>query len=117
MIDELCATPTKSIVMCRAQAWLIAAERRGIDITKDPDGYLAVIAGLIAEVARQDERIAYLEPIYKAAKELTDNAEEWECEGLGMWAQHGWWEQLHDALDPDGSEAADDIRKCVTDTK
>lgn len=105
MSDELCATPTKSIVMCRAQAWLIAAERRGIDITKDPDGYLAVIAGLIAEVARQDGRIAYLERIYKAAKELTDNAEEWDCDGLGLFAQHGWWEPLHEALEAlnDGS--------------
>lgn len=101
MIDELCATPTKSIVMCRAQAWLIAAERRGIDITKDPDGYLAVIAGLIAEVARQDERIAYLEPIFVAARDLVDNAEEWECNGLGLFAPHGWWEPLNDALDLD----------------
>lgn len=45
------------------------------------------------------ERIATLEAVEKAARELRDNAEEYDCEGLGLFAQHGWWEPLHDALD------------------
>lgn len=64
-----------------------------------------------------NERIAYLEPIVIAARNLVDNADEYECDGLGLWAQHGWWEPLHDALDPDGSEAADDIRQPVAPAK
>ena len=62
------------------------------------------------QIQTLNERIAYLEPIFIAARNLVDNAEEYECDGLGLWAQHGWWEPLHDALDPDGSAAADDIR-------
>ncbi len=69
------------------------------------------------EVQRLNERLAYLEPIFIAARDLVDNAEEYECDGLGLFAQHGWWEPLHDALDPDGSEAADDIRKSVAPAK
>ncbi len=69
------------------------------------------------QIQTLNERIAYLEPIRIAAQELVDNAEEYECDGLGLWAQHGWWEPLHDALDPDGSEAADDIRKSVAPAK
>ena len=53
------------------------------------------------QIQTLNERIAYLEPIRIAAQELVDNAEEYECDGLGLWAQHGWWEPLHDALDPD----------------
>ena len=62
------------------------------------------------QIQTLNERIAYLEPIFIAARNLVDNAEEYECDGLGLWAQHGWWEPLHGALDPDGSAAADDIR-------
>ena len=69
------------------------------------------------DLAAARSRISYLEPIFIAARELVDNAEEYECEGLGLWAQHGWWEPLHDALDPDGSAAADDMRQPVTPAK
>ncbi len=69
------------------------------------------------EVQRLNERLAYLEPIFIAARDLVDNAEEYECDGLGLFAQHGWWEPLHDALDPDGSAAADDIRQPVAPAK
>ena len=69
------------------------------------------------QIQTLNERIAYLEPIFIAARNLVDNAEEYECDGLGLWAQHGWWEPLHDALDPDGSEAADDIRQPVAPAK
>ena len=69
------------------------------------------------QIQTLNERIAYLEPIFIAARNLVDNAEEWECDGLGLFAQHGWWEPLHDALDPDGSAAADDIRQPVTSAK
>ena len=92
-------------VMDRAQSWLNAADERGINVT-DENGYLAVIRDMMLEVVRLNERIAYLEPIFIAARNLTDNAEEWECDGLGLWAQHGWWEPLHDALDPDSENAA-----------
>lgn len=92
-------------VMDRAQSWLNDADERGINIT-DENGYLAVIRDMMLEVVRLNERIAYLEPIFIAARNLTDNAEEWECDGLGLWAQHGWWEPLHDALDTDSENAA-----------
>lgn len=69
------------------------------------------------QIQTLNERIAYLEPIFIAARNLVDNAEEWECDGLGLFAQHGWWEPLHDALDPDGSAAADDIRQPVAPAK
>ena len=69
------------------------------------------------EIQRLNERLAYLEPIFIAARDLVDNAEEYECDGLGLFAQHGWWEPLHDALDPDGSAAADDIRQPVAPAK
>ena len=39
-------------VITRAHAWLDAANERGINIT-DKDGYLAVIADLVAEVESQ----------------------------------------------------------------
>lgn len=96
--------------MNRAQAWLNAADERGINVT-DENGYLSVIRDLMLEVSRLNERLAYLEPIFVAARELVDNAEEWECDGLGLFAQHGWWEPLSDALDPDGSEADDKGQK------
>ena len=69
------------------------------------------------EIQRLNERLAYLEPIFIAARDLVDNAEEYECDGLGLFAQHGWWEPLHDALDLDGSAAADDIRQPVAPAK
>ena len=69
------------------------------------------------QIQTLNERLAYVEPIVTAARNLVDNAEEWECDGLGLFAQHGWWEPLHDALDPDGSAAADDIRQPVTSAK
>lgn len=115
--DDLCARYTKARIIDCAHAWLTSACARGINIHADPDGYLAVIHGLLMEIERQDRRLAYVEPIYRAARELVDNAEEYECEGLGLWAQHGWWEPLHDALDPDGPEADDDIRQPVSPAK
>ena len=72
---------------------------------------------LYQQIKTLNERIAYLEPIRIAARNLVDNAEEYECDGLGLWAQHGWWEPLHDALDPDGSATADDIRQPVAPAK
>lgn len=69
------------------------------------------------QIQTLNERLAYVEPIVTAARNLVDNAEEWECDGLGLFAQHGWWEPLHDALDPDGSAAADDIRQPVAPAK
>jgi len=95
--------------MDRAQSWLNAADERGINMT-DENGYLAVIRDMMLEVVRLNERIAYLEPIFIAARNLTNNVEEWECDGLGLWAQHGWWEPLHDALDLDS-----DIRTMLQD--
>ena len=69
------------------------------------------------QIQTLNERIAYLDPILIAARNLVDNAEEYECDGLGLFAQHGWWEPLHDALDPDGSAAADDIRQPIATAK
>ncbi len=69
------------------------------------------------QIQTLNERLAYVEPIVTAARNLVDNAEEYECDGLGLFAQHGWWEPLHDALDPDGSAATDDIRQPVAPAK
>jgi hypothetical protein len=40
-----------------------------------------------------------LDAVRRAAKSLCDDAEEYECDGLGLFAQHGAWEPLHDALE------------------
>lgn len=71
----------------------------------------------VLELEERDAEIARLRKIESAARTLVDNAEEYECDGLGLWAQHGWWEPLHDALDHNGSAAADDIRQSVAPAK
>lgn len=78
-------------VMERAESWIKAANAAGILFT-DKDGYLTVILDLIYEVQA-------LRKVVTAVKALHDNAEEWECDGLGLWAQHGFWEDVFDALE------------------
>ena len=51
-----------------------------------------------ARLASAQETIRRMQAVVDAAKLLTDNAEEYDCDGLGLFAQHGWWEPLHDAL-------------------
>jgi hypothetical protein len=43
--------------------------------------------------------MAKLQAVAKAASQLCDDAEEYECDGLGLFAQHGAWEPLHEALE------------------
>jgi hypothetical protein len=40
-----------------------------------------------------------LDAVRRAAQSLCDDAEEYDCDGLGLFAQHGAWEPLHDALE------------------
>ena len=69
------------------------------------------------------QRIDRLEAIRTAASELICEAEEWECDGLGLFAQHGYWDALHEAMeradeaDAMGKEPIDDVRERVTDPK
>ena len=106
--DELCAKPTKAQTIKRAHAWLEAARARKINIDDDPDGYLAVIRGLMMEIERQDERLAYLEPIYTAAQALADEGREYDFAdiGLGRGAPNSYWEDLDEALDPEPNDDA-----------
>jgi len=39
-----------------------------------------------------------LRKVAVAFKILRDNAEEKECDGRGLWAQHGWWEAVDEAI-------------------
>jgi hypothetical protein len=53
-----------------------------------------------AALAQPAVDLRLLQNIAKAASALCDEAEEVECEnGLGLWAQHGQWEPLHEALE------------------
>ena len=69
------------------------------------------------------QRIDRLEAIRTAASVLICEAEEWECDGLGLFAQHGYWDALHEAMeradeaDAMGKEPVDDVRERVADTK
>ena len=105
-------TPERLAQLLKAEADLAAALQPPRPIIMPAQDW-----ELNQEVQRLNERLAYLEPIFIAARDLVDNAEEYECDGLGLFAQHGWWEPLHDALDPDGSAAADDIRQPVAPAK
>lgn len=40
-----------------------------------------------------------LRAVAKAAAQLCDNVEEYDCDGIGLFAEHGWWEPLYDALE------------------
>lgn len=66
----------------------------------------------IRENDRLHQRIDRLEAIRTAASALICEAEECECAGLGLFAQHGWWEPLHEAIeradeaDADGKKSA-----------
>ena len=58
-----------------------------------------------AEFSRQQEReINALRKVVQAYETLRSEAEEWECDGLGLFAQHGWWESVDEAIDLLNSE-------------
>ena len=44
-------------------------------------------------------QIYALSRVVQAFKELHDNAEEWECAALGLFAPHGWWEAVYEAME------------------
>ena len=53
-----------------------------------------------ANFARAQEMQIYaLSRVVQAFKELHDNAEEWECAALGLFAPHGWWEAVYEAME------------------
>lgn len=65
-------------------------------------------AELAAVTAERDALLRFR----AAFEQLKDNAEEWECDGLGLWAQHGWWEAVDeelDKIDADRDGAATDL--------
>lgn len=45
-----------------------------------------------------------LRKVVQAYETLRSEAEEWECDGLGLFAQHGWWESVDEAIDLLNSE-------------
>lgn len=58
-------------------------------------------------VAALEQHIVALRKVVHAFKELHANAEEWECDdGLGLFAQHGWWEAVDEAIDALGEGEA-----------
>jgi hypothetical protein len=59
-------------VLDRAQAWLQAADERGINVT-DENGYLAVIADLVAEVTKLR---GHLDEAVVDMRELRDDLKE-----------------------------------------
>lgn len=57
-------------------------------------------------------KVNALDRVRAAYETLRSEAEEWECDGLGLWAQHGWWEAVDeelDKIDADRDGAATDL--------
>lgn len=54
---------------------------------------------LARTVNTQEAKLQLLRAVRVAAQALCDDAEEYDCDGLGLFAQHGAWEPLHDALE------------------
>src|SRR5574343_1785452 len=85
---------------------------------RDAYGYSAsldaVLKGVLREILereRADKAEADNERLRKiedAARELVANVEEYDCDGLGLFAQHGWWEPLHEAMERADEADADD---------
>jgi hypothetical protein len=93
-----------------ARAW------REVDaIAKERDDHLRwrkELADDLGEVEKIRDALAAkvnkLDAIRSAAQALCDAAEEWECDGLGLFAQHGAWEPLHDALEAEKENQSPD---------
>jgi len=56
-------------------------------------------AELAEKLHDAETELLKLRKVAVAFKELHDNAEEKECDGLGRWAQHGWWEAVDEAME------------------
>ena len=54
---------------------------------------------LARTVNAQEAKLQALRKVAKAYETLRSEAEEWECDGLGLFAQHGWWEAADEAMD------------------
>jgi hypothetical protein len=54
---------------------------------------------LARTVNTQEAELQALRKVAQAYQTLRAEAEEWECDGLGLWAQHGWWEEIDEAMD------------------
>ncbi len=47
----------------------------------------------------QETELQALRKFAQAYETLRAEAEEWECDGLGLFAQHGWWESVDEAFE------------------
>jgi FtsZ-binding cell division protein ZapB len=54
---------------------------------------------LARTVNTQETELQALQKVAQAYETLRAEAEEWECDGLGLFAQHGWWEAVDEAMD------------------
>jgi len=54
---------------------------------------------LARTVNTQEKELNALRKVAQAYETLRSEAEEWECDGLGLFAQHGWWEAVDEAMD------------------
>ena len=54
---------------------------------------------LARTVNTQDAELQVLRKVVQSYETLRAEAEEWECDGLGLWAQHGWWEAVDEAIE------------------
>jgi hypothetical protein len=54
---------------------------------------------LARTVNAQEAELQALRKFAQAYETLRAEADEWECDGLGLFAQHGWWEPVDEALE------------------
>ncbi len=54
---------------------------------------------LARTVNTQEAELQALRMFAQAYEKLRAEAEEWECDGLGLFAQHGWWEAVDEVMD------------------
>ena len=54
---------------------------------------------LARTVNTQEDELQALRKFAHAYETLRAEAEEWECDGLGLFAQHGWWELVDEAFE------------------
>jgi hypothetical protein len=61
--------------------------------------YVTTSSTYRAELENERAEVEALRKLAVAARLLVGDAEEWDCDGLGLFAQHGSWEPLSEALE------------------